>query len=270
VKFPDYPIITIDQPLVQCNLGQTADLTSLIQGYNLEKFDYRLSGNGKTLLNDELKSISLSGMYDLQVKSKLLSCYSDPVNVEVFIQEKSLSADFDFEIEGTGIKDDAGGGIFPDDVIQFTDLSEDRAVKWEWDFGDGEKSSEKNPKHVFGKKGVFEIKLIIIDKYGCQTEIEKELAITKSYRLMVPTGFTPTQGQNKTFSPKFKGLVSVQLSIFTSWGDLIFTSSDLDTEGWDGTMNGKMLDAGVYFFRFKGVATDGEQVDESGKFRLIR
>jgi gliding motility-associated-like protein len=270
VKFPDYPILNIDQPLVQCDLGQTADLTSLIQGYNLEKFDYRLSGNGKTLLNDELKSISLSGMYELQVKPKLLSCYSDPVNVEVFIQEKSLYADFDFEVEGTGIKDDAGGGIFPDDVIQFTDLSEDRAVKWEWDFGDGEKSSEKNPKHVFGEKGVFKIKLIIIDNYGCQTEIEKELAITKSYRLMVPTGFTPTQGQNKTFSPKFKGLVSVQLSIFTSWGDLIFTSSELDTEGWDGTMNGKMLDAGVYFFRFKGVATDGEQVDESGKFRLIR
>lgn len=270
VKFPDYPELRFDLPLVQCEIGRTADLTSMIQGYDLSKYDYKLSGNGKIFLNEELKAINQSGNYQIQVKPKALSCYSGPVSVEVFIQEKALEVNFDFAVEGTGIKDDSGGGIFPDDVIQFENLSDTRAVKWGWDFGDGQTSSEQNPKHVFGKKGVFQIKLIVTDKYGCQSSFQKELAITKSYRLMIPTGFTPTGTENKTFLPKFKGLVSFQLFIFNAWGDLIFSTDDLNTEGWDGFLNGKIQDAGVYFFRVKGIATDGENMEESGKFRLIR
>ena len=87
---------------------------------------------------------------------------------------------------------------------------------------------------------------------------------------MIPTGFTPDESENKTFLPKYKGLVSIQLFIFNSWGELIFSTSDLNSVGWDGMLGGKMQDVGVYFFRIKGQATDGEMVDESGKFRLIR
>lgn len=270
VKFPDYPVLRFDMPLVQCEIGRTADLTSMIQGLDFGKYDYKLSGSGRTFLNEELKAINQSGKFQIQVKPKALSCYSEPVSVEVFIQEEALAVDFDFGVEGTGIKDESGGGIFPDDVIQFKDLSDSRAVKWDWDFGNGQKSFDKNPKHVFGKKGVFQIKLTITDQYGCQSSFQKELAITKSYRLMIPTGFTPTGTENKTFLPKYKGLVAFQLFIFNSWGELIFSTSDLNTPGWDGMLDGKMQDAGFYFYRVKGEATDGESVDDSGKFRLIR
>jgi len=270
VKFPDYPDLNFDQPLVQCEIGKTFNLSSLIEGFDLSKFDYRLSGNGRTLINEELKAIKQSGNYQIQVKPKELTCYSDPIDIEIFIQEIPLNVNFEFEVEGTGIKDDTGGGIFPDDVIQFEDLSDERAVKWDWDFGDGQKSTEKNPKHIFGKKGIFQVKLTVTDKYGCQSTFEKELSITKSYRLMIPTGFTPGEVDNKTFLPKYKGLVSFQLFIFNSWGELIFSTTDLNTSGWDGMLDGTVQDAGVYFFRVKGVATDGEKVDENGKFRLIR
>lgn len=270
VKFPDYPILGFDKPLVQCEIGQTANLVPLIQGYDLSKYDYKLSGNGRTFLNEELKAIDQSGNYQIQVKPKALSCFSDPVNIEVFIQENPLTVDFEFEVEGTGIKDDSGGGIFSDDVIQFENLSDSRSVRWDWDFGNGQKSTEKNPKHVFGVKGLFQITLTITDNYGCQFSFQKELAITKSYRLMIPNGFTPNEPENKTFLPKYKGLVSFQLFIFNSWGELIFSSSDLKTSGWNGMVDGKIQDVGIYFFRIKGEATDGDMVDESGKFRLIR
>jgi gliding motility-associated-like protein len=87
---------------------------------------------------------------------------------------------------------------------------------------------------------------------------------------MIPTGFTPTQPDNKTFLPKFKGLAQIELMVFNTWGELIFRTNELETTGWDGTLEGKLLDAGVYVYRFDGVATDGEKVSESGKFRLIR
>jgi hypothetical protein len=73
IKFPDYPVLRFDMPLVQCEIGQTADLVTLIEGYDLSKYDYRLSGNGRTFINDELKSIDQSGNYQIQVKPKSLT-----------------------------------------------------------------------------------------------------------------------------------------------------------------------------------------------------
>lgn len=270
VNLPDFPSLDVDSPVVGCTLGQPVDLTAQIPDYDDSIYDYQLSGMGLILLNGELKKVAQSGNYELRGKLKSLDCYSDPVPVEVFIQEKELTVDFDFGVQDSGVKDDAGGGIFPDDVIQFEDLSDERAMKWEWNFGDSTTSEVKNPTHIFGKKGEYEVRLVITDKYGCQANVSKIVSITRSYRLMVPTGFTPTEPQNKTFLPKFKGLVQFELLIFNIWGELIFQSDDLETKGWDGTLKGKLLDSGLYVYRVNGVATDGEEVEESGKFRLIR
>jgi len=270
VKWVDYPELKLTKPIVECLIGQSVDVGSFIAGFDAQRFDYRLVGEGLDLENEELKKVSTSGMFELQVKPKGFNCYSDPFPVEVYIQEKELEVNFDFGVVGTGIKDDAGGGIFPDDQIQFTDLSEERAVKWAWDFGDGVSSIEKDPIHIFGKKGEFEVVLVVTDKYGCKNSFTQKVSITKSYRLMVPNAFTPLQAENETFVPKFKGIASLELSIFNQWGELIYRSSDLKNGGWDGTVTGVLQEAGFYFYSLVGKATDGEKVESNGKFRLIR
>lgn len=270
VEYPAYPSGVIQNPIVGCLPGQTVDVSASISGYDSDKFDYKLSGLGKVWYNDEMKSISQSGIYDLRIKEKDLDCYSDPFEVEVIIPAKVLVADFEFEVQGTGIIGDADGGIFPDDVIKFSDLSDEDAISWEWDFGDGATSSNQNPKHVFGKRGTYEVEMTIKNELGCESSIKKILSITRSYRLMIPTGFTPTLGENKTFLPKFKGLTEIELLIFNTWGELIFRTSDLDTLGWDGFLGAKLLNAGVFVYRFNGVSTDGEKVSNAGKFNLIR
>lgn len=270
VSLPDLPFTVLESPIVGCSIGQTVDVASQISGYDPLTYDYQLSGLGMTLMNEEMKTVAQSGLFELRVKLKNLECYSEGVPVEVFIQEEELIAEFDFGVLGTGVKDEAGGGVFPSDVIQFTDFSDERAVKWNWDFGDGSLSEEKNPTRVFGKKGEFDVTLVITDKYGCQQTISTTVFITRSYRLMIPTGFTPTEPQNNTFFPKQKGLIKLELLIFNTWGELIFRTDELETEGWDGTLKGKLQDAGLYVYRVNGVATDGEAVKERGKFRLIR
>lgn len=270
VSLPGLPDSDIDSPVVGCVPGQVVDLTAEISGYDEEQYDYRLVGVGQVLMNEQLKTVGIAGGYELSVKRKGLDCYSDPISVEIVIQELELEADFDYGVKGTGVKDDVDGGIFPDDPIEFVNLADERAVAWEWSFGDGAVSQEQSPTHVFGRKGDFEVELLITDQYGCQQSVQKTISITRSYRLMVPTGFTPTETQNKTFLPKQKGLVSFELLIFNTWGELIFRTDDIDTEGWDGTLKGKLMDAGVYAYRVNGTATDGEKVKQSGKFRLIR
>jgi hypothetical protein len=270
VKRVAYPELKLSKPIVGCLIGQTLDVGSFISGFDLTRYDYRMVGEGLDLANEQLKTFKTSGKFELQVKPKGITCYSDPFAVEVYIQEKALEVAFDFEVAGTGIKDDASGGIFPDDVIQFTDLSEERIVKWEWDFGDKTSSAEKEPSHTYGKKGKFEVVLVATDRYGCQNRFTKTVEITRSYRLMVPNAFTPLLDVNKSFVPKFKGLVSLELSIFNIWGELIYRNSDLAQEGWDGTLNGTTQETGFYFYSLVGIATDGEKVESNGKFRLIR
>jgi len=47
-----------------------------------------------------------------------------------------------------------------------TNLNYDEIIIYQWNFGDGESSSEKNPKHTFEKPGSFQIQLKIIDSNG--------------------------------------------------------------------------------------------------------
>ena len=270
VKWVAYPELKLTKPIVGCTIGQSLDIRSFIAGYDSQLYDYRMVGEGLDLENEELKEVSTSGQFELFVKPKGFACYSDPFPIEVYIQEQALEVAFDFVVAGTAIKDDASGGIFPDDVLQFTNLSEDRLIKWEWDFGDATSSAEKDPTHTYGKKGEFEVILVATDRYGCQNSFTQKVSITKSYRMMVPNAFTPLQEVNKTFVPKFKGIAVLELSIFNQWGELIYRSSDLKNGGWDGTVTGVLQEAGFYFYSLVGNATDGEKVESTGKFRLIR
>jgi gliding motility-associated-like protein len=270
VDYPELPSFTISNPTIGCTPGQSVDVTTSIAGFDLTFFDYLLRGQGQEYRNEALTSISVSGVFELFVKYKDLDCYGEPLQLEVVILDRPLEVNFDFVVAGTDIKGDEQGGIFPDDPIQFTDISDERAVKWGWDFSDGTNSSEKNPVHIFGKKGRFEVELTITDQYGCTQTITNLVSITRSYRVMFPTGFTPLDALNQTFAPKFKGISKLEFMIFNSWGQLIFRTDELTTDGWDGKLNGELLDSGFYFFKFNGVAIDGEKVVEEGKFKLIR
>jgi gliding motility-associated-like protein len=270
VDYPELPPFIISNPTVGCTPGQSVDVTTAILDFDMTTYDYLLKGQGKTYENEALKSVGESGGFELFVKYKDLDCYGEPIQLEVIILDRPLEVNFDFVVEGTDIKGDDQGGIFPDDPIQFTDRSDSRAVKWEWDFSDGASSNERNPVHVFGKKGQFQVELTITDQYGCTQTIVNLVSITRSYRIMFPTGFTPLDGLNQTFAPKFKGIAKLEFMIFNSWGQLIFRTDELTTEGWDGKLNGELLDSGFYFFKFNAVAIDGEKVVEEGKFKLIR
>ncbi len=269
VQFPAYPSLIIQNPVVGCEAGQPINAFEYMAIVDLELYDYLVTGQGQSFENEEIQSIPLSGSYQIQGKPKEVDCYSEPEPFEVIIRDEELVADFDFVVQGTNIRGDEDGGIFPDDVIELTDLSEE-AVEWLWEFGDGASSNDQNPIHVFGAKGNFEVTLSIRDQFGCITTVTKEVAITRSFRVMFPTGFTPLSDENQFFMPKFKGLERIDLYIFNTWGELIFNTSELESEGWDGRLEGELLDAGVYVYRFVGISTEGDEVEESGKFRLIR
>ena len=51
-------------------------------------------------------------------------------------------------------------------TVQFTDLSTGNPKSWEWSFGDGTQSSEKNPVHIFQSAGQYNVTLRVTNAYG--------------------------------------------------------------------------------------------------------
>jgi len=63
--------------------------------------------------------------------------------------------------------------------VQFRDYSTGNPTKWLWEFGDGGYSSQKNPYHVYLKKGSYSIRLTISGN-GVQSSIYRQGIITVS------------------------------------------------------------------------------------------
>jgi gliding motility-associated-like protein len=268
---PAFPELGIEDPVVGCTPGMTLDVRNFIFDHNEEDFDYRLeTPSGQFLINDEMSSVGQSGLYKISVKHKDLDCWSDPVDFELIIVSEALNSNFVYEVDGTGITGDEGGGIFIDDPIRFNDLSTGGAIAWNWDFGEGNSSSEQSPVHVFGKKGNFLIRLTVTNEFGCEDTFEMELPLTQSFRVMFPTGFTPTLSENQFFRPKTKGIIKMEMLVFNLWGNMLFRTEDINSEGWNGRVNGELMPSGNYVYRVTMESIDGDKIEESGKFILIR
>ncbi|MGB9940066.1 PKD domain-containing protein [Methanosarcina sp.] len=60
-------------------------------------------------------------------------------------------------------------GIYENEVVSFFDNSTGSPASWEWDFGDGNTSTLKNPAHVYGKMGGYTVNLTVKNAAGSGT-----------------------------------------------------------------------------------------------------
>lgn len=51
-------------------------------------------------------------------------------------------------------------------IVTFTDLSKGEPTTWNWEFGDGTSSYEKNPRHIYMKEGAYDVRLTVTNQYG--------------------------------------------------------------------------------------------------------
>ncbi|TXB64698.1 T9SS type B sorting domain-containing protein [Vicingus serpentipes] len=88
--------------------------------------------------------------------------------------------------------------------------------------------------------------------------------------LFIPNGFSPNgDGLNDFVDVRSKSISLMTIQIFDKWGTLIFESND-QKNSWDGTHNGKKLDAGVYVYKFEASMVDQTTVEQSGTITLFR
>ncbi|HNP19976.1 MAG TPA: gliding motility-associated C-terminal domain-containing protein [Fulvivirga sp.] len=96
------------------------------------------------------------------------------------------------------------------------------------------------------------------------------LILAKPNNIYYPTAFTPDgNGNNDVFFVKGQFIVSYSLQIFNRWGQMIFTSDNIEN-GWDGTINGKPQPEGTYIFNVDITDLAGREFKKNGSFLLLR
>ena len=88
--------------------------------------------------------------------------------------------------------------------------------------------------------------------------------------LFVPDAFTPDgDGLNDVFLAKGTGILEFNMRIHSRSGNLIFETNDINN-GWDGRINGKMAQPGVYFYTISFVDSMQKHHNLNGHITLLR
>ncbi|MHA7129412.1 PKD domain-containing protein [Algoriphagus namhaensis] len=271
VTVHDIPNLRVSNPSIVCDPSQTVDLTEFIEGFNPNVYDYEIQNpSGQAMRLDEISDVSDTGDYRVRSSFKNKGCWSEVQRIRVIISDTELIPEFQYEA-------DLGGGVLLPDAqaqifepVSFEDLSLGKIIIWNWDFGDGATSQEQNPTHSYSEKGIFTVKLTTIDEFGCMAEVQKTIEVLDDYLVIIPNAFTPAGTKNQLFKPQFRGIVSLEFYIFSTWGELIYEFSGLEDQGWDGTVNGSPAIPGNYVYRGRFTSASGEVVERAGVFTLIR
>jgi gliding motility-associated-like protein len=152
--------------------------------------------------------------------------------------------------------------------VTFTALSSNSSLMYQWVFGDGTTSNEKNDIVNFPEipGEYYSINLIVVDTNGCIDSSNGQVYIADVLNYFIPNAFTPDGDQlNNMFQPVFTSGFDpsdFHMLIFNRWGEIIFESFD-SAAGWNGTyVNGELVEDGLYVYSidFGHLITDEREV----------
>ncbi len=118
---------------------------------------------------------------------------------------------------------------------------------------------------------MFTVTLTVVYDSGCIFTTSRELNVTKGYSLILPNAFSPNgDGINDYIRPSHKGLKDIEMSIYDTWGALIYYEKELTLKGWDGFLRGKPSENGNYIMYVKGLTFYNREIKESSPITLLK
>ncbi len=144
-------------------LGETTDfqdLTNVPDGAAINSWDWDFDDGNTATIADPSNTYGSSGQYDVSLVIETGNGCVD--SIENMVEISPLpTADFT-------VADDCFY-----DQLQFQNTSSANSSSFEWDFGDGNTSTDENPSHNYNSPGVYDVELIIATGASCGDTIEQ-------------------------------------------------------------------------------------------------
>ncbi len=118
----------------------------------------------------------------------------------------------------------------------------------------------------------------VVDKNGCLAKDCIQISAQRIYNTYIPTVFTPgsSKGEISTFyMSDNEGIKKiVHFSIFSRWGERVFTTANIrpndPSVGWDGKYKGKYVNPAVYIYLIEVIYDDNTEESFTGDVTVIR
>jgi gliding motility-associated-like protein len=153
-------------------------------------------------------------------------------------------------------------------TIRFSNTSQN-AVRYKWNFGNGQFSDEINPVHTFDRVGEQMITLFAYNSEACYDEYQLPIEVVPFW---VPNAFTPNNdGKNDYFfeADYTLNIQAFTMQIFDRWGKQIYFT-DSFSKPWDGNVDGTPAMNGIYTYLISVTSLSNKKTEFKGTFNLVR
>jgi len=224
---------------------------------------WQLDYNGTSNLQNPVTYFNSFGTKQIILSVSNGFC-SDTVTKNIILDNELKAA---FETNNT---------LCPEDTAVFKNTSIGNIVSYDWNFKNGNFSTDENPSPqkypVLLDEKNYAVTLVVKSNLGCYDTAVNNIRVLKSCYIAVPNAFTPNgDGLNDFLYPlnAFKA-DNLEFKVYNRLGQLVFHSNDW-TQKWDGTVKGDPQDAGIYVWTLKYILRDtGKHIFMKGSTVLIR
>lgn len=128
-----------------------------------------------------------------------------------------------------------------------------------------------NPRVTFPDTGRYTYVVNINTAENCSGMDTINILVVKEASALLPNAFSPNgDGLNDVLKPMIVGYRRVKLfRIYNRYGEVVFVSFD-HYDAWDGSVNGKPCETGVYFYELYIEKIDGTETLLKGDITLLR
>ncbi len=158
-----------------------------------------------------------------------------------------------------------------DATVHFTAVSVGGA-SWVWNLGDGSSANTNDFYHTYSSSTAqnYLVTLFVSNADGCTDSTSITVVVYPDIKLYIPNAFTPEyQNLNSIFKAYGEGVLDFQMCIYDRWGQLIFTSNNIDI-GWNGQYQNKDAEQGTYIYALSYKDFLGNAYKKTGSLSLIR
>ena len=222
------------------------------------------SGGSVSINDNTFMTAYQNGLYNVLVTDQ----YGCQVSTDILIDFDELGqASFDYDSNGNI---DCGLSIYNE--LSFFNTSSGDYTNVIWDFGDDSALvSGDIVNHQYLNPGLYTVTQTVEYNYGCIETSEVEVEVTDGYGIVLPNAFSPNgDGMNDTIRPVYACVNNIEMSIYDTFGSLIYYENNLELNGWNGTLDGKLAENGNYLIVVKGTTIYNEEINLRGVFVLLR
>jgi hypothetical protein len=109
---------------------------------------------------------------------------------------------------------------------------------------------------------------------GSNCQSIDSIEVRSNCYINIPNAFSPDgDGMNDYFIPRellSSGVTKFSMQLFNRWGEMIYSTEQLDGRGWDGRYNGKPQPMGVYVYHIDATFLNGYRKVYTGNVTLVR